>query len=139
MITRITLEEKSLISNMVKNLAHRWANRLEVSEEILYTTLNEASVEIYQEKPFTTTVIRKTVNGKQIRGLGFTKYNLNDIKFGQRYAWTDTKGKIMSLNRAYRNFIDMMMKEKVFSSLKTKRQKLNVQVIIGTESIKAIN
>lgn len=123
MITRMTQEEKTLVKTMVENLAKRYSKRLNVSEEVLSKILSEATIEIYQEKPFTTTIIKKTVNGRQVRGAGFTKYNLNDAKMGDKYAWTDTKGKIMSLSRAYRSFISEMVRLDVLTSKPAKASK----------------
>lgn len=115
MITKLTQEEKTIVNTMVANLAAKWAKKLKVSTERLHKILSEATVELYQEKPFTTVIVKKTVNGKQVRAAGFSKYNLNDERPKSKMQWNESRGKYITMSRAYNAFITEMVQLGVYA------------------------
>lgn len=103
MITKLTPQEKITIDKMAKRLAAKFSRKSGISRDTLYGILADATVELYQTKPYTTAIIKKIVCGKQIRGAGFTKYNPNDERMGQ--PWDDSKGKYRAIGRGYKAFL----------------------------------
>lgn len=103
MITKLTPQEKITIDKMTKKLAAKFSRKYGIPCDTLYGILADATIELYQTKPYTTAVIKKIVCGKQIRGAGFTKYNPNDERMGQ--SWDDSKGKYRAIGRGYKAFL----------------------------------
>lgn len=120
-------KEKEIFSAIIHGIATEHADELNVSVDTLLSTLRRAHVEIYQEKPFTTVVIKRVVNGKQIRGIGFTKYNLNDDN------WSESRGRIRAFNIAYHAFVSMMVEKLV------KNKDVTVRAIVSaTENLEKV-
>ncbi len=99
MITRLNESERGIGIS----IARKWAKKTGIPVEKLEALVNEATREVYQSKPFTTAIIKKTVCGRHVRGAGFTKYMFSDEKLG--WHWDETAGRRISLSRAYNDFM----------------------------------
>ena len=125
MITRLGDEDKKMRSIIAK----RWAKKMAMPADEIEAMLKMASVEVYEKYPFQVAVIKKTVRGKQIRGVGFSKYNLNDIKMGEKYAYKSELGKAKALSRAYSDFLGSVKETLRATALKGKKITINAAVV----------
>ena len=132
MITHIVETEKDFIENMIKNLAQRYSSRLNVSGKKLETILRNVKIETYQKIPYTVSIAKKTVEGKPIQAFGCSKYNPNDKELGKKYSWNDTKGKIVSINRAYNAFIQEMINKNIFTKRPLTSESIDIKAMVDS-------
>lgn len=112
-----------------EKIATRVASELKMPVSELAGILDRAKVEVYQENPYTTVVIKSRVDGKSIRAAGFCKYNPNDAQFGSGHYWNESIGRNYALSRAYRAFA------KELKDLSLKRRTVRVKAIVENSGI----